>query len=621
MPDSTPHRQPTLLSQSIALFGEERPEQSHHELRWGKFSAKLEAALLRDIRLQGIELIRGVEFVARDENWGTLDPGIERVGHLEHAVDLAGVFAFRRGALPWTTRIDLTDDGLTITGRAEAAAPALTNRTGFVLLHPLECAGAELEIEHTDGRVVPSRFPELIRPDQPAMGIRSLRYAPADGLWLELRFEGDTFEMEDQRNWLDASFKTYCRPHGLPKPYSIEPGSPIEQRISVRIEQRPVQVRIPKNRLPEGRVPAIGLGVPTSSALPTQADAGLLASLQPAFLLIEHDLAQPGEHVGEWLGKWAKLAREIGAEFALDVWQGRGTKPGVEEVARAQPAWITLDEPPFGAARPLLSAIREALPDTQLGNGTRAFFTELNRDRPGPDGSFVRWTMNPTVHATDDATVMQNNATSPWSVRTAESFANGRNLVIGPQTLRMRFNPEQTTEPAPPPKGKAPADADPRQRGLFGAAWTIAHAAGLLHQHVVRVAFFEPLGPKGVVYRRAAFEQPWFDALADTPRVYPVYLSLSALTEARGRRARSLGTSGPVQGMELLDGDGPAWILANTSAQPAPVPPGASRWSVLDAKSMAAACCEPIGFWQRAARPTSECEPLGAYAVVMGWRE
>ena len=36
--------------------------------------------------------------------------------------------------------------------------------------------------------------------------------------------EGDTFEMEDQRNWSDASYKTYVRPLALPWPYVLPAG-------------------------------------------------------------------------------------------------------------------------------------------------------------------------------------------------------------------------------------------------------------------------------------------------------------------------------------------------------------------------------------------------------------
>ena len=37
--------------------------------------------------------------------------------------------------------------------------------------------------------------------------------------------KGDAFEMEDQRNWADASFKTYVRPLPKPRPYVIAEGA------------------------------------------------------------------------------------------------------------------------------------------------------------------------------------------------------------------------------------------------------------------------------------------------------------------------------------------------------------------------------------------------------------
>ena len=41
----------------------------------------------------------------------------------------------------------------------------------------------------------------------------------------ERRVLGDAFEMEDQRNWADASFKTYVRPLSKPRPYVIAKGA------------------------------------------------------------------------------------------------------------------------------------------------------------------------------------------------------------------------------------------------------------------------------------------------------------------------------------------------------------------------------------------------------------
>ena len=64
-------------------------------------------------------------------------------------------------------------------------------------------------------------FPASIDPVQPMMDLRALTHEAAPGLTVTCRMEGDTYEMEDQRNWTDASYKTYVRPLALPWPYTL----------------------------------------------------------------------------------------------------------------------------------------------------------------------------------------------------------------------------------------------------------------------------------------------------------------------------------------------------------------------------------------------------------------
>ena len=52
--------------------------------------------------------------------------------------------------------------------------------------------------------------------------MRALSHEAVPGVWATCTMEGDAWEMEDHRNWLDASFKTYVRPLALPYPYTIE---------------------------------------------------------------------------------------------------------------------------------------------------------------------------------------------------------------------------------------------------------------------------------------------------------------------------------------------------------------------------------------------------------------
>ena len=63
----------------------------------------------------------------------------------------------------------------------------------------------------------------------------TLTHTVVAGVTAECRMEGDTFEMEDQRNWSDASYKTYVRPLALPWPYRIPAGEPVRQEIVLSV--------------------------------------------------------------------------------------------------------------------------------------------------------------------------------------------------------------------------------------------------------------------------------------------------------------------------------------------------------------------------------------------------
>src|SRR3712207_13638 len=97
---------------------------------------------------------------------------------------------------------------------------------------------------------------------------RSLTHEAAPGLRVTCRLEGDTFEMEDQRNWTDASYKTYVRPLALPWPYKLDAGTELEQAVTVTVEGRPAAAGTTAGgratvRVGEaiGTVPPLGFGI------------------------------------------------------------------------------------------------------------------------------------------------------------------------------------------------------------------------------------------------------------------------------------------------------------------------------------------------------------------------
>jgi len=90
-------------------------------------------------------------------------------------------------------------------------------------------------IEDVQGNTTPGQFPDFISPYQPAKNIRAISHEVVPGLWADVRCEGDTFKMEDQRNWPGASFKTYCTPLEVPYPVRLVKGAKILQRVQVSV--------------------------------------------------------------------------------------------------------------------------------------------------------------------------------------------------------------------------------------------------------------------------------------------------------------------------------------------------------------------------------------------------
>ena len=144
------------------------------------------------------------------------------------------------GAARVATEVEIDAGGmLKARFRLDALRALETNRAGFTLLHPLRgVAGQDGEVVRPDGSCAAMTFPEAIAPAQPVRDIAGLRHA-VRGVRVEIAMEGEVFEMEDQRNWSDASYKTYCRPLALPTPLRLGPGDVIEQTVRMSVSGQP----------------------------------------------------------------------------------------------------------------------------------------------------------------------------------------------------------------------------------------------------------------------------------------------------------------------------------------------------------------------------------------------
>src|SRR5258706_9684211 len=222
---------------AIALCGTGQRDVPGGTLPAGPMTVEFDKGQLRYLKVNGVEVLRGIGFLVGDEKWGTYAPRLGRLKIEERAdgftVSFRAVCKRSDQEISYTAVIEGTRGGdLSFACTATPKTEFLTARTGFVVLHPLRgVAGFPVQIEHVDGSLVVGRFPELVDPVQPVLDIRALTHEILPGLKATVRMEGDAFEMEDHRNWTDASFKTYVGPLARPWPYTLAAGKPVTQSI------------------------------------------------------------------------------------------------------------------------------------------------------------------------------------------------------------------------------------------------------------------------------------------------------------------------------------------------------------------------------------------------------
>ena len=611
--------------------------QQRIHLTAGCLTMELEpdSGFLRYVRLGDREVLRGIYAAVRDRNWGTVTPELSDL-QIERGDDTFRVtFTVRcRQAeidFQWQGEIVGGADGA-LDYRLDGIARStfLRNRIGFCVLHDsATCAGAACTIEHVDGRRQETNFPSDIAPHQPFQDIRSISHHVLPDMTACVLLEGDTFETEDQRNWTDASFKTYCTPLGLPFPAEIAQGTRVRQSVSLRLIDHTSPTRKPRSKNdslapvlrgeggvrggkgpepekscdiadaprsrvgwvsraesplilrcgPACRLPRIGLGV-ASHGIPLSPQAqSRLSLLRLDHLRVSLDLSDGGFEAR--LKAATAQAKQIGAALHVAVTLRAGAEEALprlaEQVRAATPAigaWLVYDGQQASTSAALFQAVRSVLhpvtPNAAFAMGTDANFAELNRGRP-PAGlaDGVCYSINPQVHAFDDDSLVETLEAQRDTVVSARRFAGRSKVAVSPVTLKPRFNAVATgPEPEPPP-GQLPPQVDRRQATRFAAAWTLGSIAALASGGAASVTYFETTGWQGIMETDEGSPLPErFPSLPGC--VFPVYHLLADLAEFAGCEIQPVVGDVPlrVQGLVVKRGGGGSLWLANLARQP-----------------------------------------------------
>lgn len=521
------------FSRAAKLFGTDIPGGKKRTLAAGPITAMLDHGALRYIRFNGVEVLRGIAYLVRDKDWGTYAPVIEKLRVKQSKgsfkVTCSATCRDEGQAIRYDAVIEGSAKGFVrFSAHATPLTDVLTNRTGFVVLHPLSgVVGAPVEIVHTDGKKERSRFPKFISPEQPVFEIRSLKHTIVPGVTATVLMEGNKYEMEDHRNWMDASYKTYVCSLLDPWPYTLKAGETFTQSITVAIEGKPKSRMVRSSGIiavdvgpAKGRVPAIGIGVPIAEADATLAAAELVTAASPAHLVCQIDGREPGaaQAASAFQALKAKTGKPVTLEIILpakaaamdemaaiaaDVRAG-GLSP--DAVVVTQMHDLKSFQPntprPWGPTyEEMAAAARQHFPGVAVGGGMLSFFTELNR-KPTPKGvfDFITHSVCPIVHMADDISVMETLESMPSITASARNIIGNAPYHLGPSSIACRDNPYGAAVVSNPVGGRVClSDNDPRQRGIFAAAWNLGLVAAAARGGVDVMTLGAVTGKLGIV--------------------------------------------------------------------------------------------------------------------------
>jgi hypothetical protein len=567
----------------VGWRGSSVPPPDRVPLRAGPLSLAYVDGDLRDIAVGGVEVLRRIYVVFQDRNW-TARPWVISNQQVFAGREKFEITFQARGtfdAEPFHFEAILSgDDEGTISYEIDGAAdaPFIRNRLGLCVLHPMSAAGCPCIVEQVNGDALESCFPTDISAGQPFLDIRAITHEFAPGAWASVRLSGETWEMEDHRNWSDASFKTYCTPIGLPFPVEVSPDDSIWQSLTLAVDSEdyspvlaPSEPTIRMDpQAPAHPLPRIGLQLPADEPAWSKTTTGLLRDLGLSHLRLDVPAEDPAAATD--IKGAAARAAAIGARLvvALFVADASGLPSLASSVVDVDvETWLVFDSHAKVTGSELAAAARSAFgPSARVGGGTNLYFTELNREPPDVSAlDVVAFSVNPQVHASDDQTLVQNLATQTVVAWNAARLSGTAGIHVSPVTLRPRFNPNATEPDVDHSNTPLPSNVDARQMSQLGANWTIASIKYLAESGAVEaITYYETTGWRGVIERDSGSSQP-SDFPSSPGQPFPVHGALLSLVGFDTVRVVTSNLSLVADALLLENADGHRRLLVMTFAE------------------------------------------------------
>ena len=531
------------------------------------FSLLRDNLFLRNIKYNNIEILKLISFLVRDKNWNNYSPEIIKTSSYKKDKKLHFEFDLKYGEveqLEVKLLLLISSNSVKLIANGKFLTDFWTNRIGFNLLLPLDgVVNQQVIVSKSDHTTETIKYPLIIQPDQPMAKFNNLSYEMFNAIALNIRFDGIHFEMEDQRNWGDASYKIYSGSLLDPFPYKENKNSAFHQEVEITVREKnnsleyiPNQNILPVSIKEEYTMPKIGIKIHNETDGSELVNVDFLYHLVdfesnteskpnlnhlPIYLVALIDHTKKVDHIIEEIKDYIIINKInvdkllICPKIYLNSFQPAGDWPSVPKLGD------------------YYKEAKTQLPDIQIFSGMVTNFTELNRKKP--DGKFdgINFSFTPIVHDASDYGVLDTPNSIKFILHSINNFTKDTPIHIGPMTLGMHFNPYGEKLATNIDKVRLEmTDLDPRHDSLISLNWTIAVFAETLSKNTKFITIASLKGIHGI--------------LTENNQKRPLFYLYEVLLYFKNAKIYKIKKINSISGVKLVKEEKMYYLLTNNSS-------------------------------------------------------
>ncbi len=465
---------------------------------------------IRQVEWKGEEVLNHLYVAVRDRNWGTVSPRIynENILPTHDGLQITFHLEYIQEEINYSghLNVQINEQGsLKASFEGKALSSFLKNRIGLNVQLPAKpYAARSYEVTHSDQTKTSGQLPNQVSAHQPIFDIQQIHWGGHTPV--QMKFTGEVFEMEDQRNWSDASFKIYSTPLATPFPVMVNAEDTCEHTFALKVSEYKdttaaamYGLEAPKKEL---RLPKIGTMIGRNEE--TLVSQGIMAKK----LGLDHVLIEVFLSKANWEDELSASLHqledspEVNICLSCIIAQHKSAEK-LAQLAKCltrrsiSPSAICLFEENALVSKENLKDyfdfLKMKFPYCSIGSGTYAYYAEFNRaNQLYAQNDFSIFSLSPQVHATDELSLIENLRTQSDLIANAEERFN-LPVHLGPITLKQRMNFVATND-----NDRFTRQVDARQHSVFSAIWTLSSIRNLMNTNCVAATYYELTGENGI---------------------------------------------------------------------------------------------------------------------------